>query len=73
MCVPTVRSLVLAEAAERYGPLTLRPARAAEICWQERLMAQRYGSGAWHTTGRASAERTEEAQWMTKPALSCTG
>jgi lipoate-protein ligase A len=69
------RSLVLAQAAERYGPLVPRAASAAEICWQERLMAQRYGNGTWHATGRAPVQRTqtEEAQWTTKPALSCTG
>jgi len=71
--VPTARSLVLAEAAKRYGPLTPRPVRAAEICWQERLIAQRYGSGTWHMTGRAPAERSKEPQWTTKPASTCTG
>jgi len=73
--VPTAWGLVLATAAERYGPLVPRGASAAEVCWQERLMAQRYGNGAWHTTGRAPVQRTEtkEAQWTTKPALSCTG
>ena len=78
--VPAARGLVLTEAAERYGPLTLRPATTAETCWQERLLAQRYRKGAWHTTGRAptekteerTEERTEEAQWTTKPGLTCT-
>lgn len=73
MCVASARSLVLAEADKRYGPLTSRPASAAEMSWQERLLAQRYTSGIWHMTGRAPAERTEEAQWTTKPAVSCTG
>jgi lipoate-protein ligase A len=75
MSVPAARSLVLTQAAERYGPLVPRATRAAEICWQERLMAQRYGNGTWHTTGRAPVQKTEtkEAQWTTKPALSCTG
>jgi len=75
MSVAAARSLVLAEAAERYGPLVPRAASAAEICWQERLMAQRYGNGTWHATGRAPVQPTEtkEAQWTTKPALSCTG
>ena len=68
ICVPAARSLVLAQAAERYGPLAPRPARAAEICWQERLIAQRYGSGTWHATGRTPLERTKEAQWTIKPA-----
>src|SRR5215468_4068767 len=75
MSVPAARSLVLAEAAERYGPLVPRAASAAEMCWHERLMAQRYGNGTWHATGRAPVQPTEtkEAQWTTKPALSCTG
>ena len=60
-CVATVGSLVLAEAAKRYGPLTPRPATVAERGWQRRLMELRYGSGAWHTTGRAPVERTKEA------------
>jgi lipoate-protein ligase A len=71
--VPAARSLVLAEAAKRYGPLTPRPVRAAEICWQERLIAQRYGSGTWHMTGRAPVERSKDPQWTTKPDLTCTG
>ncbi len=70
--VPAARSLVLAETVRRYGPLVPRAVSAAEICWQERLITQRYGSGAWHAEGRASAERTEEAQWTTRPALTCT-
>jgi len=73
MSVPAARSLVLAEAAARYGQLTPRPVTAAETCWQRRLMAQRYGSSAWHTTGRAPTMRTEETQWTTRPALTCTG
>src|SRR6516225_4276657 len=75
MTVPAARSLVLAQAAERYGPLVPRAASAAEICWQERLMAQPYGNGTWHAMGRAPVQATEtkEAQWTTKPALSCTG
>ena len=70
--VPAARSLVLAQAAERYGALTPRPATAAEICWQERLMAQRYRSSAWHMTGRVSANRIEEAQWTTERVVSST-
>jgi lipoate---protein ligase len=73
MSVPAARRLVLAEAARRYGPLVPRDVSAAEICWQERLMARRYGSGTWHTTGRTPAERTKEPQWTTRPAKSCTG
>jgi lipoate---protein ligase len=73
MSVVNARRLVLAAAARRYGPLVPRDASAAEICWRERLMAQRYASGTWHATGRAPGEKTEEAQWTTKPAVSCTG
>jgi lipoate-protein ligase A len=72
VCVAAARSLVLAEAAKRYGPLTPRPATVAEMGWQRRLLALRYGSGAWHTMGRAPVERTEEGQWMTKPVANCT-
>ena len=72
ICVATARSLVLAEAAKRYGPLNPRPATVAEMGWQRRLLALRYGSDAWHMTGRAPVERTEEAEWTTKPVASCT-
>ncbi len=68
MSVPAAQRLVLAEAVQRYGPLVPRDVSAAEICWQERLVARRYGSGTWHTTGRTPAERTKEPQWTTKPA-----
>jgi lipoate-protein ligase A len=61
MSVATARSLVLAEAAERYGPLIPRPISATEMGWQRQLMELRYGSGTWHTTGRAPVERTKEA------------
>jgi len=70
--VPVARSLVLAEAVQRYGPLVPRAVSSAEICWQDRLMAQRYGCGAWHANGRAPTEGTEEARWTTRPALTCT-
>jgi len=73
MSVATARSLVLAEAAKRYGPLIPRPVSAAEMGWQKRLLMQRYGNGTWHRTGRAPMERTEEAEWTTKPVASCTG
>lgn len=73
MCVATARSLVLAEAAKRYGPLTPRPVSAAEMGWQERLLMRRYGSGTWHRTARAPVEKTEEAEWTTRPVASCTG
>ena len=73
MSVATARSLVLAEAAKRYGPLIPRPVSAAERGWQERLLTQRYGNGTWHRTGRAPAERTQEAEWTTRPVASCTG
>lgn len=61
MSVATARSLVLAEAAKRYGPLIPRPVSTAERGWQKRLLTQRYGNGTWHRMGRASVERTEEA------------
>ena len=61
VCVAAVRRLALAEAAKRYRPLTPRPATAAEMGWQRRLLALRYGDGTWHTTGRAPVDRTEEA------------
>lgn len=70
--VPAARSLMLAEAVQRYGPLVPRAVSAAEICWQERLMERRYGSGTWHTTGRAPTERTEETPWTIRPAVTCT-
>lgn len=70
--VPAARHLVLAEAAERYGPLSPRPATVAEMGWQERLLALRYASGIWHATGHVPADWTEEARWTRKPAVSCT-
>jgi lipoate-protein ligase A len=73
MCVPAARGLVLAEAARRYGPLSSRPPSAKERSWQERLLASRYASGAWHATGQAPVDRTEEAQWTARPAVSSTG
>ena len=73
VCVATVGSLVLAEAARRYGPMAPRPATVAEMGWQRRLMELRYGSGTWHATGHAPVERTKEAQWTTRPVASCTG
>ena len=73
LCVATARSLVLAEAAKRYGPLAPRPVTVAEMGWQRRLLALRYGSGTWHATGRAPVERTKEAEWTTRPVASCTG
>ena len=66
--VAAARGAVLAEAARRYGPLRRRPRSAAEHRWQERLLAQRYRIDAWHLTGR-----TKEAQWTTRPVLTCTG
>ena len=72
LSVPAARGLVLAEAAERYGPLVERPGTAAELGWQTRLLAQRYASSTWHTTGREPVERNEEAEWTRKPVASCT-
>ena len=61
------RGAVLAEAARRYGPLSRRPPNNGELGWQQRLLAERYRIGSWHQTGR-----TEEAQWTTRPVLTCT-
>jgi lipoate-protein ligase A len=66
--VTGARGAVLAQAARRYGRLRPRPPSAAEARWQERLLAERYRIDSWHLTGR-----TEEAQWTTKPVLTCTG
>ncbi len=60
--VPAACGLVLAEATKRYGPLISRPVSTTEKHWQERLLTERYTDGTWHRTGRAPAERTEEAQ-----------
>jgi lipoate-protein ligase A len=74
LSVPVVRDAVLAAAARRCGPLSPRPPRAAETCWQQRLLAQRYRSDAWHLAGRRGpAGELEEGQWTTRPAASCTG
>jgi lipoate-protein ligase A len=72
MCVAGARGVVLAEAARRHGPLAARAVRVAELAWQDRLMTVRYASDAWHTTGRASMDETEEAEWTARPAASCT-
>jgi len=66
--VAAARGAVLAEAARRYGPLRRRPPDAAENRWQQRLLAERYRIDSWHLTGR-----TKEAQWTTRPVLTCTG
>lgn len=65
--VAAVRALVLAEAAERYGPLWSRPPNANEICWQEWLLARRYRNGAWHATGRAPADSTRRCNGRQNP------
>jgi len=62
------RAAVLAEAARRYGPLRQRPPSEDENRWQQRLLAERYRIDSWHLTGR-----TKEAQWTTRPVLTCTG
>ena len=70
-CVTSVaaaRGAVLAEAARTYGPLSPRPLHDGEFRWQQRLLATRYRNDSWHQTGR-----TEEAQWTTRPVLTCTG
>jgi lipoate---protein ligase len=66
--VAAARAAVAAEAARRYGRLRRRPPNAAENCWQRRLLEERYRIDAWHQMGR-----TEEAQWTTRPVLTCTG
>jgi lipoate-protein ligase A len=66
--VAAARGAVLAEAARRYGPPRRRAPSAAERRWQRRLLAERYRMDSWHLTGR-----TEEAQWTTRPVLTCTG
>jgi len=66
--VAGARRAVLAEAARRYGPLRQRPPSRAETRWHERLLAERYRIDSWHLTGR-----TKEAQWTTRPVLTCTG
>jgi lipoate-protein ligase A len=66
--VATARSATAAEAARRYGPLRRRPPGAEENRWRERLLAERYRIDAWHLMGR-----TKEAQWTTRPVLTCTG
>lgn len=70
--VATALGLVLAEAADRCGPLVPRPGTAAELGWQRRLLARRYASGTWHTTGREPVEGPKEAEWTAKPVASCT-
>jgi lipoate---protein ligase len=66
--VAQARRAVLAEAARRYGPLRRRPPSPAELRWQQRLLAERYRIDSWHLTGK-----TKEAQWTTRPVLTCTG
>jgi lipoate-protein ligase A len=66
--VAAARGATAAEAARRYGPLRRRASSAAEARWQQRLLAERYRIDSWHLTGR-----TEEAQWTTRPVLTCTG
>jgi lipoate-protein ligase A len=66
--VAQARGAVLAEAARTYGPLSPRPLHDGEFRWRQRLLAMRYRNDSWHQTGR-----TEEAQWTTRPVLTCTG
>ena len=65
--VAAARAAVLAEAERRYGPSRRRSPTDAERHWQERLLAERYRTDSWHQTGR-----TKEAQWTTRPVLTCT-
>jgi lipoate---protein ligase len=66
--VAQARGAVVAEAARTYGPLSPRRPHDGEFRWQQRLLAMRYRNDSWHQTGR-----TEEAQWTTRPVLTCTG
>jgi len=59
---------VLAEAAARYGWLSPRAPRPAELRWQAWLLAERYQHDSWHRTGRP-----KEASWTTRPVVSSTG
>jgi lipoate-protein ligase A len=68
LSVAAARGAVLAEVARSYGPLRRRPPSDTENRWRERLLAERYRIDSWHMTGR-----TEEAQWTTRPVLTCTG
>jgi lipoate---protein ligase len=67
LSVAAARGALLAEAGRRYGPLSPRPLNDGELSWRQRLLAERYRIDSWHQTGR-----TEEAQWTTKPVLTCT-
>jgi lipoate-protein ligase A len=71
--VPAACARLLAEAALRYGGLLPRPARDAELRWQERLLAQRYRTDSWHLAGGQPARALREAQWTTRHAASFTG
>jgi lipoate-protein ligase A len=74
LTVAAAREAVLAAVAQQYGPLSARPLLAGETRWQQRLLAQRYQDDAWHLTGRPGrAGPAKEAQWTTRPAVSCTG
>jgi lipoate-protein ligase A len=66
--VAGARAAVIAAAARRHGALRRRAPGAAEQRWRQRLLAERYRIDSWHLTGR-----TEEAQWTTRPVLTCTG
>jgi lipoate---protein ligase len=69
--VAAARGAVTTEAARRFGPLRRRPPSDTERRWQERLLAERYGIGSWHLTGHPGWAK--EAQWTTRPVLTCTG
>jgi lipoate-protein ligase A len=71
LSLAAARGAVAAEAARRFGPLRPRPPSDAERRWQERLLVERYRVSSWHLTGRTG--RAKEAQWTTRPVLTCTG
>jgi lipoate-protein ligase A len=50
--VAATRAAVLAEAARRYGSLRQRSPTDSELCWQERLLEERYRASSWHLQGR---------------------
>jgi lipoate---protein ligase len=60
--IGAARAAVLAAAAARYGGLSLRPPRAAERHWLERLLIERYRDPAWHLTGRTASQPRRTAQ-----------
>lgn len=67
LTIAAARAAVLAAAAGRDGPLRPRSPATAELRWRDRLLGERYLQQSWHLTGR-----TNESQWMRRPAVSST-